>query len=205
MTDDNTAIRQQRAERRAKAAARLARILVLEYANEATAHDPLVHVDVAPQLDLTKRSIRNSSALAATDSDFTEVDAGGEGVASGLLLRVAPPEAGHRWIDKKDPIEVWRSLNAAVQLVTGVDGKFASVIVHGESIQLQEWMFEAVALGPGEEPDFHRDMTEPQPLGAVVELETSPHFCLNQPLRIALYVSDGLSVLGCLVFAMDGS
>lgn len=155
---------------------------------------------VATSKSMAKLQADPNVAIAAGRSDGDST-----GVGTRLRLAMDRSSASNPWPSSANLIKAWESTGAGVDLVVGGDGKFASVEVvasgkEGETLP-PNWRFEALALGPDEMPDPHRTIGNPKMEGMPIPLLSSGTFRLNQPIRIALHVSDaGQTALGCLVF-----
>lgn len=143
---------------------------------------------------------------ASTSASYKRVFPSPTGYSS-LRLTLDRASAGNRWSSSANAIEAWESTRFNVDLVVGAEGKFATVevVASGDEGKVlpSNWRFEAVALGPDEmpEPPHRRAIGNPKMEGMPIPLVSSGAFRLDQPIRIALYVSDaGQKALGCLVF-----
>jgi hypothetical protein len=147
----------------------------------------------------------SSSRLVAIPADNAIAAAGGKqspGTSeTRLRLTVDSTSPGNRWPGHPNSAELWASTGAVVDLVFGAEGRFAALeVVAGEGIP-PNWRFETVALGPDELPDPHRKVGNAKKCGMRIPLVSSREFRLDQPIRVALHVSDaGQTTLGCLVF-----
>jgi hypothetical protein len=135
-------------------------------------------------------------AIAAGGSDGSSTVPG-----TRLRLTLDRDSGGNRWSSSADPAELWASTGASVDLVVGAERKFATVEVVAHDNLPSSWRFEAIALGSDEMPDPHRKIGNPKMEGMPIPLVSSREFRLDQPIRVALHVSDaGQTNLGCLVF-----
>lgn len=154
-----------------------------------------------PKSRITLPDANSKGALAAIQGQERESALS----RPGMFLVPVTNDRGNRWVDGDDPMAIWKKSNATVELLIGGAVGCLGITVRANGELLGKCMFEAVGLGTDESPDFYREVRSPQPSGANIPLETSPLFCLNEPLRVGLYVSDGSSVIGCMVFGLAGS
>lgn len=160
----------------------------------------LSDVSIAREIESDANVRDDSLSVAASGDSTNRFDDNRRG--SSTYLAIDPSNAEICWITgHEDAAQLWNSLGITAELSAAVDGMFAGLIIHEESRRLVNWMFEAVALGPDEDPDPRRSTRRPRPVGAVIPIETSSQFSLNKPLRIAVYIIEGVANIGCILLS----